>query len=494
MTRVAFLTTAVAVLAHAAVARAYDPATTHAGLTERAALASSLHRVLSRALSRPLGLFEPVGLSLDELPAKEAQALEARLAALDPSAGGSPGPDGVAPALSWIIAGSVIATTPAERGQDFFYDPSRGSGLSQAGGVASLGNTLGLLLDATSLRALFAGTSFNMTGRPSTEWLRAPENDVGLDAFHAGLEAAIAADRPQRRATALARAFLALGGVLTILEDAGEPAHVRNDYRRAYLGTRGPSPFDRGSAFEQFVADTYGRMGVPVAVTPVRRPTVTAFITAADGQGLADRTQRRFFSEGSLPEDPIVDRGTTAAEVMVDARGSLPYAYPRLPRLELKVMGRKQYAYTQGQSDGEGKGKGQGKDRRRLLAYERVPGRVRFFLDEAVYADTARVLLPEIAGYGAGLIDHLFRAEIKIETVVGAAEVSVTGAQGSLRKGEIRVFAEDASGVRQPIGTLQPGAAPGRIAVPAGTKRVAAVLRGEDDAGELVALGEAAVK
>ena len=47
-----------------------------------------------------------------------------------------------------MIAGSVIASTPAERGQDFFYDPARGSGLSQSGGVASLGNTLGLLLDA----------------------------------------------------------------------------------------------------------------------------------------------------------------------------------------------------------------------------------------------------------------------------------------------------------------------------------------------------------
>ena len=42
-------------------------------------------------------------------------------------------------------------------------------------------------------------------------------------------------------------------------------------------------------------------------MTPVQRPTVMAFITAADGQGLADRTQRRFFSDGSLPEDAVVD-------------------------------------------------------------------------------------------------------------------------------------------------------------------------------------------
>ena len=51
---------------------------------------------------------------------------------------------------------------------------------------------------ACSIRAACARCSparhFNMTGRPSTEWLRAPENDVGLAAFHAALEAAIAGE------------------------------------------------------------------------------------------------------------------------------------------------------------------------------------------------------------------------------------------------------------------------------------------------------------
>jgi hypothetical protein len=227
------------------------------------------------------------------------------------------------------------------------------------------------------------------------------------------------------------------------------------------------------------VAETYGRMGVPATVTPVRRPNVIAFITAADGQGLADRTQRRFFSDGSLPDDTVVDRGTTSAEVMVDARESLPYSYPRLPRLELKVMGRKHYAYTP--------------DKRRLLAYERVPGRVHFFMDEAVYADSARVLLPEIAGYGAGLVDHLFRAEVKIEVSGGSAAVSLTGASGSVRKGEIRVFVEDASGSRRQIGTVPAASTASTVSIPAGTRRLAAVLRGEDDAGEFVAVGEAPV-
>jgi len=106
---------ALAVAAGASSARAYDPATTHAGLTERAAIASDLHKILSRALSRPLGLFEPVALSMDQLPPALSQVLERRLAALDPSTGCTPGTDGVAPALAWVIAGSVIATMSASR-------------------------------------------------------------------------------------------------------------------------------------------------------------------------------------------------------------------------------------------------------------------------------------------------------------------------------------------------------------------------------------------
>ena len=129
-----------------------------------------------------------------------------------------------------------------------------------------------------------------------------------------------------------------------------------------------------------------------------------------------------------------------------------------------------------------------------LLAYVRVPGRVRFFLDEAVYADTARALLPEIGGYGAGLIDHLFRAEIRLETgTAGAALVSVAGARGSVRKGEVRVFAEDGAGVRQSARDGPAGRRRRARHDPGGAAKVAAVLRGEDDAGELVAVGESAV-
>jgi hypothetical protein len=475
-------------------AHAYDPATTHAGLTERAALASSLHKVLARRLGRPLGLFEPVTMRSSDSSDGASFSLRARLATLDTAGGYRPGDDGVASALSWVVAGTVIAETPSERGKNLFYDPVRGTGLRGTGDGASLAHSLRLVLDEGTVRSFATGADFNLTGLPATEWLASPDNDVGLVVFHRELAEAVAAAEPAQRGTALARALLALGGALAVVEDAGEPAHVRNDFVGAYLsGGTGDGPFDRASAFERFVSERYGRVAVPAASAAVDRPTVMAFITAADGQGLADRTQRRFFSAGTLPTSAIVDRETTTVEVMRDARASLAYGLPRLPRLELQNLGEARYAY-----DGH----------RRLLAYERVPGHVRFFLDDGVYADTAKLLLPEIGAYGAGLIDHLFRAELAVVVREGGVAVDVHGARGATT-GRVRLFAEDSHGHRREIGqadlptnvsNVSDGSdgADAHVSVaaeiPAGTRRLAASLQGRDAAGELTAIVETAIQ
>ena len=466
-------------------ARAYDPATTHAGLTEQAVLASELHRVLAHRLSRPLGLFEPVVLNRADLDPTAARLLGGRLDALDPSGGYRPGADGAAPALAWVVAGAVIAETPAERAQNLFFDPSRGSGLSQAGGVFQISHDLRMLFaEGGGLRGAATGTTFNLTGRPSPEWLVAPDNDVGLNAFYDGLEQATVAERPGPRGTALARALLALGGTLAVLEDAGDPAHVRNDFRGAYMADGGASLFDRGSPFERYVSETFGQAGVPPAATPVGRPTVMAYFTAADRQGLADRTQRRFFSDGTLPEPVVVDRLTTGAEVMHDARESLPYALPSVPHLDLVGLGDVHYAYATAEQGTKAAHK------RRLLAYLRVPGRVKFFLDRAVYHDSAMALLPEIGAYATGLIDHLFRADVHLEIKDGGVAVSVTGARGTVRKGEVRLYVDDAAGRRSAWSAVPASTTATTLTIPAGTRRIAAVLRGEDDAGELVAVAE----
>src|SRR5204863_2180427 len=110
-------------------ARAFDAATTHAGLTQQAVVASRLHQILGRRLGRPLGLFDQVALHPELLPADERRLLTSRLFALDPAGGYRPGGDGVASALAWTVAGSVIAKSTPGGARNCFFDPSTGRGL-----------------------------------------------------------------------------------------------------------------------------------------------------------------------------------------------------------------------------------------------------------------------------------------------------------------------------------------------------------------------------
>jgi hypothetical protein len=105
-------------------------------------------------------------------------------------------------------------------------------------------------------------------------------------------------------------------------------------------------------------------------------------------------------------------------------------------------------------------------------------------------------LLPEIAGFAAGLIDHLLRGEITLTLEGERARATLSSSSGQIRGGTLRLFAEDSAGVRREIGAFpsEGSALDGAsVAVPAGTVRIAAALRGEDDAGPVVAVGELAV-
>jgi hypothetical protein len=468
---------AAAVLVCAApAARAYDPATTHAGLTERAALSSSLHKVLSRRLGRALGLLEPLQLHSRLMDAPTRRALWDRLSALDPAGGYRPSNDGAATALSWLVAGAVLAETPPERGRHHFLEPPRLAGLHDSAGLTGLAYSLRLIPDGgATVRQLAAGTAFDLTGKSSLAWLEAPENDQSVPVFLAAVERAVAAGEPAEREAALVHGLLALGGILAVLQDAGEPAHVRNDFREAFLHRRSASAWDEASAYERFVARRYGRIGVPAPGAAVKRPSFEAFFSASDGQGLADRTHRRFFSAGTLPADVPVEPTSTPHDVVRSVRESLAYPQPGVAALDLRKSGQRQYLWIAG---------------RRTLGYVREPRQVRFFLDEAIHVDTSRVLLPEVAAYTAGLLDHLLRASIKTEA--SGRQVTLTLEGAAAQGGKLRVFAEDARGVRT---ELQASAdASVTIEAPAGTRRIAAVMRGADAAGPFVAAGEVLVE
>ena len=277
-----------------------------------------------------------------------------------------------------------------------------------------------------------------------------------------------------------------------MLEDAGDPAHVRNDFRGAYLGDGGSSA-------------VRSRLGVRALRRRDLRPSRACRRRGDAGraarrcwptspppiaQGLADRTQRRFFSDGTLPEDVVVDRDTTGAEVMRDARDSLPYGLPRAAAPRARGDGRRALRLRRRPSRG---GAGRRARKRRLLAYLRVPGRVRFFLDRAVYHDTRpRAAARDRRLRAPGSIDHLFRAEIHLDVEAGAVAVSVDGrARRRARAARCGVYAEDARrrrrAVRARAGLGDAGDASRSPPGPAGSRRCCGA---RTTAGELVAVAE----
>ncbi len=432
-------------------AHAYH-ASTHAGLTERAAFASSLHVRLMQRFNRALGLYEPLTLDGNERdPAR--RELMRRIAQLDPESGYTPD-RGRLSARGWLVAGAAIEGVPAARTRNHFYDPSRGRGLDEVDGSA-LRTRLGSAANGIgSVRGVFTGTTFDGSGMASIEWLRSPDNEWGLPRFFDELERSASAGTAAERDGALARALVAAGGVAHLVEDAGDPTFVRDDYRVALEADGGP--------YEHYVTAAYGRIGVPdLGGAPVVKPRLDALFHDGDGSGLADRTQARFFSPGTLPDS---------------GRFSLPQATP----------GETRAGYAAGAVP-------------HLARFVRTPDGIRWSLDDRCHADYARTLLPEAARYAAGALELLFRGRLDVATANGSATVSLHDV--ALRNGTVSVYADVGNGPRRLVRArkLLAPAADGDtiadVALPAGTRRVAAVFRGVDAAGEpLVVVQEQPLK
>jgi hypothetical protein len=438
------------VVAAALPAHAYHAAT-HAGLTERAALASSLHQKLMQRFARALGLYEPLALDGNEREPSRRELVR-RIGQLDPE-GGLQLDRGRLSALGWLVAGAAIEGVPAERTRNHFFDPTRQSGLDEVGGEA-LRTRLGAAATGVgSVRGVFTGATFDGSGMASTDWLRANDNEWGLPRFLDELEKSAAAPTAGERDGALARALLAAGAIAHVVEDAGDPTLVRDDYRVALEADAGP--------YERFVVTEYGRVGVPeLGGAPVAKSRLAALIHDGDGSGLADRTQSRFFSPGTLPDSGRYTRPQTAP-----GRARSGYAAGAVPH---------------------------------LAHYTRTPRGLVWSLDERCFGDYARALLPESARYAAGALELLFRGRLDVAAADGSATVTVHDV--ALGRGKIALYADVGDAARRLVRarnllTAADGEAIFEVSLPAGTRRVAAVFRGVDAGGEpLVVVQEQAVK
>ena len=456
-------------------ALAWDPASTHAGLTERALAASSFHATLAHQLGRALGSFEPLRIDLSTVEPDAGRSLKFRLESLDSAGGYRPNAEGFATASAWVRAGAVLAKTPPERGRHHFFEPGKRTGLDDGPGLSGTLHAARLTMDdGATVRDAATGQAFSLDGMPALDWLRSSQNDLGLTAFFENWTLAISAPQASQRETALVRSLLALGGILSVLQDAGQAAFVRNDFRGEFLA------HDSGSAFERFVADRYGSVSLPPASPPIVRADLDSFFVASDGKGLAQTTQRRFFSPGTLPKDFRFQASQPLAELAREVNRTLKFVEPSVSTLELRQAGRTRYVVHEGL---------------RVLAYRREADQVHFFLDEAVYADVARRWLPEVEGYAAGLVDHLLRAKLAIAVEEHRATLTVGGV--SVLAGAsttLRVFSEDAAGKRTELASqVLQGNAPMSFPLPKGACKVAAFARGQDRAGEFVAAAEARV-
>lgn len=427
----------------AAPAHAFDAATTHAGLTERALEASTVKRRLGALFAwgarRPRGLYETLTLGDNDEPSR---ALRDRVGRLDPAAGIRP-EGGRLTALGWLVAGSVVEEVPPTRAQNHFLDPQSGRGLDASGA-----GTLSLRL------ALPDG--FTGAGASSVAWLAAADNDLSLVRFLDARERALTASDPAARDAAAAVALLAAGALLHVVEDAAEPAYTHNDLHADLYGQQAP--------FSRYVAQRYGRLALPEPRGPAQPLAHLAdAIHNADHTGLADRTAVRFFSVGAL-----------ALRTGGDGAGAT--APPSLPQLE---PGPAAEGWIEDAAH------------RRLAHYRRVNDGVRWDLDARCYQDAAAVLLPEAAQAALSALEHLFRGGLVVE---GGA---VKNGDVPLGAGRLRVLVEDETGGRKELTAIdvpqaEAGATLGTLPPEASGRRVVVAFRGVDSIGEpLVVAGEA---
>lgn len=464
-------------------AGAYDPSTTHPGLSARAALQSErLHRFLKDEAGLPLGLFAELTLAPSLMDRREYSLLRLRCDRLDPAGGYNPVEDRLR-AAGWLLAGTVLADMPASANRNHFYSPVLHTGLQNGHFLLSpLFSLLGAIEGGDSVLQLLTSSGFDLTGTSALRWIRATDNDQSTQRFYAHLERGISAPQRAQREHHLALALQALGGLLGVLQDMATPTQVRNDYVGGRVQRLGSSTFDRGSRYEVWVARVYGQQGVPRgAGQPPRFARLTDFFTNTDWSGLADRTATACFSPGTLPA-PVQLPVENPKALPARLNAALPFSEPRISPLDLECAATRT-CYLQGPQGPR-------------LAY-RIDTRrqvLHFALDERVFAATARQLLPLAVTYSTGAIDFALRGKLEAHREADG-RIALINRGPRLRHGKLTLFSEAADGTRRSLGSTRaqlPAPAGARLALldqpalPANAAHVVALFTGIDHGGEQI--------
>ncbi|MCA9673126.1 MAG: hypothetical protein KC503_46355 [Myxococcales bacterium] len=462
-----------------AAARAYEPSSTHPGLTIKATLGSQLHRFLRRQLGLRLGLFSTLRLQASKMDRRRHHIVTRQMERFDPAGGYRPDKQGRLSAVGWLLAGSVLADVPGTHNRHHYYSPVLKRGLDNRLPLLSTWHSLLATLESgDNVRQLVTGAGFDLSGISALDWIRHKHNPLRVQRFHAELRASLTATSEVDRRHHLARALLALGSVLAVLQDMAVPGHVRDDFIGDATQRLGTTGLDRGSAYERWVSAAYGLVGVPeYQGRPIRFARLRDFFSNKRWTGLADLTAVSHFSQGTLPRTRQVASNTSRRSLHRALARSLRFSLPRLPGVSIACAQR---------------GTCQARSKRGVMFAYRLDrkNRLSFFLDGDSHATTARHLVPLAIGYTRGAIDFLLRGRLVLRKRDEAIVVGNSGAP--IAQGKLFVYADDAKGQRRLLTTITPQLPAARGAVltslrltpPENARRLLVVVDGRDKHGQ----------
>ncbi|MEO6951355.1 MAG: hypothetical protein ABI321_06040 [Polyangia bacterium] len=272
---------------------------TDVGLTQRAVQHSALDAWL-RHHGYEAGLHEELGLRHADgtLEPRDA-ALLGQLVAVDAALGAAPD-DGRQPALDWLLAGTALEGVGIERIRNHFLDANQ-HGLDEHERLDAMRVRFDdVRAGLGTFRGAFTGVNFDGTGLPASRWVDATSNPLSRRAFIAAQLDTLRSATPKLREAALARALVAAGALLDVLQSVGDPANARNDFYTNTIVARSP--------LEAYAAERYGMLVPPALGKGTPRDKLASFFHSADGTGLADEVGRAYRSPATQATRPTKEQ------------------------------------------------------------------------------------------------------------------------------------------------------------------------------------------
>jgi hypothetical protein len=320
----------------------------------------------------------------------------------------------------------------------------------------------------------------------SIHWAQDPHQTIGekaawQDARRSYLRA-LTEPAPGDRAAAFADTFRVLGQQMHLVADASVPEHVRNDPHilesmlRA-VGLTGYGSYEywvsdqhRDPDAERTFVETYLSNPFPVDAALLSQPTNHAQAPAAIARLIDGDTYRGLETGPNVTRSPAIGIAEFAnANFFSEDTAGGQYPYPNLETLvrsqhPAPKSGRVRAYYRKAQDDGEPVDPVLAEcvlDEAAQSEAVLIP-RTYGCVDENVWTQTARHLLPRAVGYAQGVLDYFFRGSLDGDVVPDPADPSVVRFSGTnasrdaLDGGTLELYGEDPKGKRTRLAALEP--------------------------------------